>query len=187
MENEDFIWKTDLLGAWLRFVRMDRGYSQAQLSALAQVAPSEIHRVEVGQQECRIESLVKLCGPLGITPGWILDRVAGSNLSLFSHKIIGEPEFKELLRRIGVPASDIEKNISLGLACGAVLAAILARASCPVLDRAAILHNLLTNPMRELSAQGLVVDRIFKETAQARGQFGWQPFNLRFPREIKWA
>jgi transcriptional regulator with XRE-family HTH domain len=213
--NEDLIWNNDLLGSWLRFVRMDRGYSQAELAALCGVVQSEIHRIEVGQRECRMETLVKLCGPLGIAPGWILDRVTKCSVGFFAQTIKGLPEYKELVARLNLKG---EVDVAGALASACILAGVLLRSSLPLerldieqfphegwkepfavfalrlskmggdsTERASILHNLIANPMRELSAQGLIVERIFKETAKVKGQFSWQPGSERFPREIKWG
>jgi transcriptional regulator with XRE-family HTH domain len=213
MENEDLIWKAELLGSWLRFIRLDRGYSQVQLAELSAVVPSEIHRIEVGQRECRIETLVKLCGPLGITPGWILDRVTSSNIALFSQKIHSDSDFKALTMRLKVKG-----NVNGALACACVLASILIRSSSPVervgieefphkgwkkpftefarrlekmggdsTERAAILHNLLEHPVRELSNQDLIVDTIFKGLEQTNGNYSWPVMDLRFPRPVKWS
>jgi transcriptional regulator with XRE-family HTH domain len=217
MDNEDFIWDAGRLGGWLRFLRMDRGYSQLQLAALCDVTASEIHRIEAGQQECRLETLLKLCGPLGTTPGWILDMVIQTNPALFIGKVQADDEFKVLSATFGVGNS-----AAMALCSAACLAAILVRASMPekrVLvdsfaddrwkkpffafavrlavmngdstERATILHNLLERPVAELSRQGLIVESIFREMGKAgktwKRQSAWLTNDVRFPREIKWT
>ncbi|HEY3853508.1 MAG TPA: helix-turn-helix transcriptional regulator [Verrucomicrobiae bacterium] len=132
MDNEDLIWHKDLVGGWIRFIRMDRGYSQGQLSALCGVLPSEIHRVEVGQQECRTETLVKLCGPLGVTPGWILDRVLCVNGEVFKRKLESENLTGEILRRLGAADAAVSDHLLTTLSKACSLAAILLRCSNPV-------------------------------------------------------
>ena len=170
--------------------------SQAQLSALTGVAPSEIHRVEVGQQECRIETFLKLCGPLGVAPGWVLDRVLQTNIGEYRQRISQDADFKQLRGRLKV--GDQAAGI---LASACTLAAILVRASLPVerteiesfpqeewkgvflafakrlekmggdnMERAAILHNLLAHPVAELSRQGLIVESVIKEQAVDDGR-----------------
>ncbi|HZM02580.1 MAG TPA: helix-turn-helix transcriptional regulator [Candidatus Saccharimonadales bacterium] len=214
MDNADFIWHSEKLGGWIRFLRMDRGYSQLKLGELTGVTTSEIHRIEAGQQECRIETLLKLCGPLGTTPGWILDMALLSNISWFYHRIVADEDFKRLAIKLHV--GDGSARV---LACAGTLAAILVRASMPEkrvalesfpqdewkrvffafaarlaemngdsTERATILHNLLACPVAELGRQGLIVEEVLKR--QAKGKKGegfmWFPSDVRFPREIKW-
>jgi len=202
LENPDLIWRTENLGGLLRALRSDRGISIARLEELTGVGHSEIHRVETGQTECRIESLVRMSASLGVKPGWILDRTIWSNVSFFHKKILAEPGYKKLLERMGMHNQDLRERLAEPLASASTLAALLLRCSDPVsraadveyphaewkkrftayaaklgemeegVDRAAILSGLLREPARELGNQGLLPEAALKEQIQEAKEAG---------------
>ncbi len=196
LENPDLIWRTENLGALLRALRSDRGISIARLEELTGVGHSEIHRVETGQTECRIESLVRMSASLGVKPGWVLDRTVWTNVSFFHKRILAEAGYKKLLERMGTHSPEARERLAEALASACTLAALLLRCCDPVsragdveypqaewkkrftayavklgameegVDRAAILSGLLREPVRELGNQGLLPETALKEPLQ---------------------
>jgi len=196
LENPDLIWQTENLGALLRALRTDRGISISRLEELTGVGHSEIHRVETGQTECRIESLVRMAASLGVKPGWLLDRTLWTNVAFYHKKILAEPGFKKLLERMGATTSEAKERLAEHLASACTLAALLLRCSDPIsraqdvqypqaewkkrftayaeklgqmeegVDRAATLGGLLREPVRELGNQGLLPEAALKEQMQ---------------------
>jgi transcriptional regulator with XRE-family HTH domain len=193
LENPDLIWRTENLGALLRALRSDRGISIARLEELTGVGHSEIHRVETGQTECRIESLVRMAASLGVKPGWILDRTVWTNVSFYHKRILAEPGYKKVVERMGIHGQDGRERLAEPLASACTLAALLLRCCDPVsragdvayphsdwkkrftayatklgemeegVDRAAILSGLIREPVRELGNQGLLPEAALKE------------------------
>jgi len=193
LDNADLIWNREILGSWLRWARLDRGFSLRKLEELSGVDDSEIHRVETGQQECRIETLVRLCGPLGIAPGWILDRVQSSNIATFFELVQDDPALGALLAEFKPIAREMARPIAQNLSCACTLAAILVRSSLPQsrleavsfphpdweaafqgfavklmtlqesVDRAAILAGLLSRPVQALNSEGLLPRSVIKD------------------------
>jgi DNA-binding Xre family transcriptional regulator len=179
---------------------MDRGYSIGKLAAISGVNHSEIHRVETGQTECRISTLLMLCAALGAAPAWLLDRVLWSNVGEFRQRILIDPDFAALMTRLIVSSDSVKSMIASNLACACVLASILLRCSIPqsrvkevsfpqpewklvftefaakiapmeeTIDRANILDGLLSFPVRELSNQGLLPEAILREQAEAHSK-----------------
>lgn len=211
-QNDDLIWKTEALGFWLRLLRTERGLSQRELQALSGVNDAEIHRVETGQQECRIESLLRLCGPLGVTAGWVLDHVASSDVDIFHKRILEESSFEVLADKLDVRGDASRRAISRNLASAAVLAAILVRCSRPAsrlatisfpsddlgarfvafaehleglaegTERAVVLSGLKSSPVRELWTRGLIDEKMLR----AHADYLKQPKTKRGPSPFGW-
>src|SRR5271168_4806722 len=202
LENPDLIWRTENLGALLRAIRSDRGISIARLEELTGVGHSEIHRVETGQTECRIESLVRMAASLGVKPGWILDRTVWTNVSFYHKRILAEPGYKKVVERMGIHSQDGRERLAEPLASACTLAALLLRCCDPVsragdveyphsewkkrftayaaklgemeegVDRAAILSGFIREPVRELGNQGLLPEAALKEQMQEAKEAG---------------
>jgi transcriptional regulator with XRE-family HTH domain len=198
--NADLLWDTRTLGGWLRWLRGDRGFSIRRLAAISGVDDSEIHRIETGQSECRISSLIKLCAAVGASPGYVLDRAMSSNAGEFKRRILADPDFEALLSRLCVKDKDVAERIAMNLASACVLTAILLRSSDPLsrvkadlfpqpewekrfvafaskiaamdenVERANILDGLLAFPVRELSNQGLLAESILNAQAESYGK-----------------
>ena len=197
--NADFLWETGHLGGWLRWLRTERACSINHLAHLTGVAASEIHRVENGSQECRIQTLLKICAVLGATPGWILDRAMSSCPGAFIPKILADAEFPALKERFKISGQELAKEVESILSCACETAAFLLRCSDPVsrvqevslpheewrnrftafaakiaatgesIDRASILEGLYSHPLRELSNQGLLPGIILTERVKDFG------------------
>jgi transcriptional regulator with XRE-family HTH domain len=115
----------------LRRLREDRGLSIRGQAVLCGVEHSEIYRIETGQQECRIETLIRLCGPLGVAAGWVLDHTMWSNVSLFNERVMASPDFARLADSIGANGAQARRAIAGTVANAGTLAAILIRSSTP--------------------------------------------------------
>jgi len=184
--NADLRWHDIIPGARLRALRKDRGLSLVQLETLSGVSDSEIHRVETGQQDCGIQSLVRLCAALGTTPGYILDRALGSNRAEMQRRIEADDEFVALKARLKFASPERIASLTDALiqVCQAV--SILLRCSAPVaylqnlqfpleewktgfadfaariasieegVDRASMMYGILAHPLQELRSQGLL-------------------------------
>jgi transcriptional regulator with XRE-family HTH domain len=198
--NGDFIWKKESFGPWLRWLRTDRGLSLRTLEMFSGVDDAEIHRIETGQQECRIETLLRLCGPLGVAPGWILDRVESSSIAAFYQCVLADTAFDDLVDRLNAKAEELRKSLAQNLASACTLAAILIRSSLPEsrakivsfphpdwevaffafakrlstleasVDRASILHSLWNSPARALANNNLLPEAPLKEQIEDFGR-----------------
>jgi hypothetical protein len=150
------------------------------------VSDSEIHRVETGQQDCSIQSLVRLCAALGTTPGYMLDRALASKRTEIQKRIIADSDFAALRERLtfATPQQMASLTNAIIEACQAF--SVLLRCSAPAsfvknfqfrpaqwqsafvdfaariaaigegVDRASMIYGLLSNPLRELKSQGLL-------------------------------
>jgi transcriptional regulator with XRE-family HTH domain len=127
----ELAWQTKLLGKWLRLVRLDRGYSMDKLAEASGVIKSEIYRVEIGEQECRIETLVELCRALGVTVGWVLDRVIFFDGGGFIPALSHDPATWDVLLRVGKFDDGIQEHLVEGMSSACALAAILLISSDP--------------------------------------------------------
>ena len=63
-----------MLGACLRRARLHLGISTRGLAKAADLAPSQISRIESGKFDCMISSYVRICGALGLSFCDLLDR-----------------------------------------------------------------------------------------------------------------
>jgi len=190
--GSDIVWQPEFIGGILRLVRSDRGLSIMEMERASAVGHSEIHKVETGQQECRVETLVRLCAALGVTVGWVLDRAQRNNDGLFIRQVRADPSFEAFLKSAKLRVAP--ELAALSFQGAAMLAALLLRSSDPVsrikdvffphpywknqfepfasklaampnsVDRADILRALLLNPVRELLHQG-VLDADIKEAS----------------------
>jgi transcriptional regulator with XRE-family HTH domain len=131
MDNDAFQWNRNRLGRWLRFLRESHGYSLVRLAALTGLPHSEIYKVEVGQQECRIETLVALCHALGVTHGWILDRALWCNPSIFKQSLSIDALTVEMWRRLRVHDETLQTALIDTLSIACARAAVILRASHP--------------------------------------------------------
>ncbi|MGB9475502.1 MAG: helix-turn-helix transcriptional regulator, partial [Candidatus Udaeobacter sp.] len=84
---------------YLREKRLGYGLSLRELERQTGISDSEIHKLEVGNQECRLSSFIRICSGLGIPPGLALDQVILSSYSFFIPRIRSDPGFKHLCRK----------------------------------------------------------------------------------------
>lgn len=202
--NADLQWYDTIPGAFLRRLRKDRGYSLARLETLSGVSDSEIHRVETGQQDCAIQSLVRLCAALGTTPGYILDRSMKTSRTEIHKRILADSDFGAIKKGLTFATPVGLASFEDALVCACQAFSILLRCSDPVsyrrnlqfplaewergftdfaariaaigegVDRASMMHGLLTNPIRELRSQGLLPDVVLTEGGLAKLLHGAQ-------------
>jgi transcriptional regulator with XRE-family HTH domain len=59
----------------LREAREKRGLSQAALSRVAQITPSEINRLEAGTSQPILTTVIRLADALDISPGTLVRRI----------------------------------------------------------------------------------------------------------------
>jgi transcriptional regulator with XRE-family HTH domain len=65
----------DRLGENLRRVRRREGLSQEQTAVRASLHRTEIGLLEHGERVCRIDTLIRLAGAMGVAPGELLDGI----------------------------------------------------------------------------------------------------------------
>jgi hypothetical protein len=142
----------------------------------------------------------------------------------FIRRILGDSDFPALEERFKITSPELEKEVASILSCACETAAFLLRCSDPVsrlegvslphdewrkrfavfaekitasgesVDRASILEGLCSNPVRELSNQGLLPGVILTERVKDFGtpaggkkQYHWMVHLLPFPRPLKWT
>jgi len=66
-------------GANVRQARLDRGWTQEDLSRATGLATVQISRIERGQREIRLTTLIRLVDGLGIAADKLLDGLLGQN------------------------------------------------------------------------------------------------------------
>lgn len=129
--DHDMIYMRALLGYYLRRAREGAGFSIRELEKRSGIINSEISRIEMGTQECRLESFVRLCWALGIPCGMILDQITFNDLTAQEKKMAAHPALAQLLKNDDV----IGPVLSLNMAAIASFAKHLIGCSRPV-DRA---------------------------------------------------
>jgi transcriptional regulator with XRE-family HTH domain len=78
-------WKA--LGFYLRRQRVRMGFSLRELEWRSGVSDSIILQIESGRQDCKLESFVRICGALGVSPGHVLDFVSAVDCEPYLDKI----------------------------------------------------------------------------------------------------
>jgi transcriptional regulator with XRE-family HTH domain len=63
----------DQFGANLAYCRRRAKLSQEELAVMASLHRTAVGQIERGERVCRIDTLIKLAGSLGIPPGELLD------------------------------------------------------------------------------------------------------------------
>src|SRR5713101_10199907 len=99
VENSDLLFWNGALGMYLRNARLAHGLSLRELERQTGVSDSEIHKVETGNQECRLSSFIKLCSALGVPCGLVLDQVISSSFAYFAKIVPTDPVFLALVKR----------------------------------------------------------------------------------------
>lgn len=145
--KSDLIFRAEQAMAWLRWLRQQRGVSQQSLADSVDISPSEVHKIETVQQECRLSSFVKICGELGVPAGWVLDLMVESNIALFAQCVRADPAFGGLMNRLKVAELPLQNDLATDLASWSVLAAILLRVSAP--SRRAVVPAYTTADLKE--------------------------------------
>lgn len=76
-----------LIGERLRSIRQKRGYTQEQLSEMANISPQHCSGIECGAAKVSLPALVRLCNALGATPDEILCDSVKEAAPLYTKKI----------------------------------------------------------------------------------------------------
>jgi transcriptional regulator with XRE-family HTH domain len=63
----------DQFGANLAYCRRRAKLSQEELAVMASLHRTAVGQIERGERVCRVDTLIKLAGSLGIPPGELLD------------------------------------------------------------------------------------------------------------------
>lgn len=78
----------DQFGANLTLCRKRAKLSQEELAVMASLHRTAVGQIERGERVCRVDTLVKLAGSLGIPPGHLLDGMdwepGGTRLGRFT-------------------------------------------------------------------------------------------------------
>jgi transcriptional regulator with XRE-family HTH domain len=117
------------LGFALKAARVQLGISFRDLAGTAGVSPSLIQRVESGQFDCTLATVFKLCGPLALQPGALIEYAMTIRMEPFMQAAGGErimPEFAPLVQT--PKAEACFKNYVAG---SAVVASYLIRSCIP--------------------------------------------------------
>ncbi len=77
-----------LVGAILRETRTLLGLSLRQLSSESGVSPSQILRLESGEYDVRLATLMKVVGPLGLPAGLLMEQGTTVNVGVYA-KVLG--------------------------------------------------------------------------------------------------
>lgn len=132
--KSDLNFEPEILGATLRDVRLALGVGIRQLARGSGVSPSQILRIESGEFDCFVSSIIRLCAPFGIRLSELLERCAIPNYELYATALEAEllrgypPEFPS-----DDPSQKALKDLVLG---GAVIFSYLLRAARPELRSA---------------------------------------------------
>ena len=88
-----------VLGVLLRQAREGVGVSLRELERRSAVSNSEISKLEMGSQDCRLESFVRISAALGIPSGRLLDAVLFVDFAAYQKQIGDHPAFQKLTAR----------------------------------------------------------------------------------------
>ncbi|HMJ88983.1 MAG TPA: helix-turn-helix transcriptional regulator [Candidatus Acidoferrum sp.] len=80
----DIIFDTRRLGDGVRGVRAVLGISLRDVGEAAGVSASQVLRIESGEYDCNVSTLVSLCGALGIRYGALIEYCATIDMSLYA-------------------------------------------------------------------------------------------------------
>lgn len=153
---ESWHFSQGLIGEILRRARMRIGLSIRELSARSGVSKSQILRVESGEFDVMLSTLLKLARHLGCPPGIILEQGAVPNPGFFV-KLIGQAGIPELLQQVSTSAKSRNARtriVILSAQC-AVAASCLLQSSNPrwILDVIDFPVDGLRQKFREFTAE----------------------------------
>lgn len=118
------------LGWYLRGARSRAGMSLRDLEKRAEVSDSEIHKIEAGNQQCRLSSFVRVCAALGLPGGLVLDQIVSSSFAYFTKRVFTDRDLPRILDTYSVSPSTFAERVivdQLGSICS--VAAHLVRCS----------------------------------------------------------
>ncbi len=184
-------------GFYLRHARLRAGLSLRALEEISGISHTEIHKVEGGEQDCRMETFTRLCIAVGLQPATIIDCVFTSDFSFFTKQLLAEPRFDELAVSNGIETFILQRYLASYLSCVCAVASHLARCSNPrklaqeidypteelkrsflqfadrwssereSLERLRVNENLRRNPVFELMNQQIEFHSYLTDCAQA--------------------
>jgi transcriptional regulator with XRE-family HTH domain len=123
------------LGFYFRELRQRLGFSLAELERRSGVSDSELLRIEVGAQECGLESFIRICSAMGVPWGEVLDNVVSAEQLIYRNGVVSSPVFQKLAAKYQAQAN----ALSFSITQMAAFAAHLARCSRPA-ERADATH-----------------------------------------------
>ncbi len=102
-----------LIGERLKKARLEKGYTQEQLSEKINVSVAYLSRIETGATHINLKRLNELCHLLGVTESYILDGTSSNSGSYLNNEFSSilkdcTPDKKELIYQIATIIS--EKN-----------------------------------------------------------------------------
>lgn len=98
----DWMFPPELVGVYLRRARWALGWTVRQLESKSGVSHSELLRVELGEQECRLQTFVRLAAAMGLPAGRVIDDLVQCNSAVFAVRVGLDPAFNTLIKTLGV-------------------------------------------------------------------------------------
>ncbi len=100
-----------LIGERLKKARLEKGYTQEQLSEKINVSVAYLSRIETGATHINLKRLNELCNLLGVTESYILDGASNNSLSYLNNEFNSilkdcTPDKKELIYQIATIISE---------------------------------------------------------------------------------
>ena len=130
--GSDLIFWRNIFGAVIRITRGRLGWSTQRLADETGLAASELGRIENGDQECRLDSFIRITSALGLNAGALLDLVVTSSFAFFDRRIRGGDEIDVVCTQWEIANTPEIGLVSGDFACIAAVASHLLRASDPV-------------------------------------------------------
>jgi len=130
-DNSDLLFWDNALGMYLRDARIRAGLSLRELEKQSAVSDSEIHKIETGNQECRLSSFIKVCAALGLPGGLVLDQVVSSSMAYFHPIVEKDPTLESFIKGHWKVNSFGKRALTDQIACICSVAAHLLRCSDP--------------------------------------------------------
>lgn len=69
----------ELMGKKLQMARKEKGYTQEHLSELVGISNRTLNLMEKGKSRMKLETLIKFCNSLDVSPNYILSYKSNSN------------------------------------------------------------------------------------------------------------
>ncbi|MDB6124972.1 MAG: hypothetical protein JWQ71_3965 [Pedosphaera sp.] len=127
----DLVFDSKRLGQSMRNARNLLGISLRHLSTASGVSTSQILRVESGEYDCTLTTLVRLCGPLGIKYGSLLEHCITIDISIYD--VAAKREYLEEPSDLYRSSDERKLKAFLNLvSSSAVVACYLVRSSSPL-------------------------------------------------------
>lgn len=132
--GEKIFFLRQTLGTYLKNARLKMGFSLRDIEQRCGVSDSEIFKIESGNQDCRLETFVRLCAALGISWGQVLDDMVCSNFVPFADRLDQDPLIVHFTKRYPEMREYVASNVAMICA----LAVHLVHCSDPVARAGAV-------------------------------------------------